>query len=338
MDEGRVNNNNFNLQYVYDIKDHLGNVRVSFVQSTPAPEVVDKNFYYPFGLTVDQVETGYENKYKYNGKELEDDHNLNWYHYGARYYDPQLARWHTVDPIDELHSPYCYVANMPIRATDPDGTSIDIDENNAITGFTDDGSNLIRKTDVEGNSNFVSSEEGYLKYNPDILGSYVEECIGQNIIETGVGLYLDKNFETSIDPFLPPTMFLAAGVNGYISPKNFMSVTTGAEVVYFGSTNSFGKYGYFGPGINVGTGGRASLLGNYGVSGYYSLGMFADCKFYGITLGLGYTSKTYTMGYHYLQYYGTNNYSRRTYQNLYRSGGSNTFNVGKGAYSVGIFW
>ena len=125
MDEGRVNNNNFNLQYVYDIKDHLGNVRVSFVQSSPSPQVVDKNFYYPFGLTVDQVETGYENKYKYNGKELEDDHNLNWYHYGARYYDPQLGRWHTIDPVDEFLSPYQYGPNNPINGVDPDGRGWD---------------------------------------------------------------------------------------------------------------------------------------------------------------------------------------------------------------------
>jgi hypothetical protein len=26
-----------------------------------------------------------ENKFTYNGKELEDEHGLNWYHYGARF-------------------------------------------------------------------------------------------------------------------------------------------------------------------------------------------------------------------------------------------------------------
>ena len=39
--------------------------------------------------------TDKENPYLYNGKEFEDDCDLNWYHYGARYYDPQLGRWHT---------------------------------------------------------------------------------------------------------------------------------------------------------------------------------------------------------------------------------------------------
>ncbi|MBI5474400.1 MAG: hypothetical protein HY961_18845 [Ignavibacteriae bacterium] len=37
---------------------------------------------YPFGLRV-PLTTG-DNKYLYNGKELVDKHDLNWYHYGAR--------------------------------------------------------------------------------------------------------------------------------------------------------------------------------------------------------------------------------------------------------------
>jgi len=79
--------------------------------------------YYPFGMTIPgSVETaGLENKNLYNSKELVDDHNLNWYHYGARYYDPQLGRWWQVDPADEQYSPYTYCANNPICALDPDG-------------------------------------------------------------------------------------------------------------------------------------------------------------------------------------------------------------------------
>ena len=44
--------------------------------------------------------------------------------YGARFYDPQLGRWHTQDPHAENYlawSPYAYVANNPIRLTDPTG-------------------------------------------------------------------------------------------------------------------------------------------------------------------------------------------------------------------------
>ena len=61
------------------------------------------------------------NEHLYNSKELVDELGLNWYHYGARYYDVALARWVEMDPADEFHSPYAYVGNDPVNLTDPDG-------------------------------------------------------------------------------------------------------------------------------------------------------------------------------------------------------------------------
>ena len=79
--------------------------------------------YLPFGEEmVSQNNSSYNNVYKFNGKELDDETGL--YYYGARYYDPRISIWLSVDGEFENGpnvSPYVYCFNNPINMTDPDG-------------------------------------------------------------------------------------------------------------------------------------------------------------------------------------------------------------------------
>jgi len=71
----------------------------------------------------DRVTTA-TNHYLYNGKELNEDLGLDWYDYGARFYDGALGRFGSVDPKAETYnrwSSYHYAANNPIRFIDING-------------------------------------------------------------------------------------------------------------------------------------------------------------------------------------------------------------------------
>jgi RHS repeat-associated protein len=63
-----------------------------------------------------------KNNYLYNKKELQTG--LGLYDYGARFYDPVIGRWTSMDPLAEKFlnsSPYLYALNNPVLLVDRDG-------------------------------------------------------------------------------------------------------------------------------------------------------------------------------------------------------------------------
>jgi len=112
---------NTDKKYYFYVRDHLGNNRI--VADTDA-RVVQSNQYYPFGLEYPDEIGKDKQPYKYNGKELDSNHNLNLYDYLARSYNPAVPRFLSPDPKAEnypWYSPYIYVANNPLLNIDPDG-------------------------------------------------------------------------------------------------------------------------------------------------------------------------------------------------------------------------
>jgi RHS repeat-associated protein len=111
-------------KYEYVLRDHLGNTRVVFSPgSGTSISVQSTHAYYPFGMENTAIGTGSSGyDYRYNGKEFSEE--LGLYDYGARWYDPAIGRWTSVDPLAETMaswSPYNYVLGDPISLTDPTG-------------------------------------------------------------------------------------------------------------------------------------------------------------------------------------------------------------------------
>jgi RHS repeat-associated protein len=137
--EGRARFSNGSFAcYEFYLKDHLGNVRTVFEKNGSVPQVLQKNDYYAFGGLMGESTdaTAYSNKYLYNGKEQVSTTNsplgidVSWYAYGARFYDPQLGRWHSIDPLTENTpsiNPYQYCYNDPIKFFDRFGLAGETD-------------------------------------------------------------------------------------------------------------------------------------------------------------------------------------------------------------------
>jgi RHS repeat-associated protein len=200
------------INYAYQYKDHLGNIRLNFGKDpeTNVLRVLEENHYYPFGLKHQNYNTGRRQlgkkeeilagnltlmpafvlptedkpmayKYKYNGKEWQDELGLNFYDYGARLYDPAVGRFFVLDLFSEQYAnrnPYHYVSNNPVSKVDIEGHfEIDVKDQKTYKTLTNYLKNGIGE--ILSNSTIMN---GLQKY-----GGFSEQQVRDKIVKFGKG-------------------------------------------------------------------------------------------------------------------------------------------------------
>ncbi len=144
------------------IIDHLGSVRVVLTETGNVDSWSD---YYPFGKEARSGSSGNKPKEQFTGKESDSETTLDYF--GARYFNADIVRWLSVDPLKEKHpdwNPYNYVLGNPMVLIDPDGKQVDVND----PGYYQAG--------------ITTKEAGFAIRNPGIakeIGSFSET--GKNI-------------------------------------------------------------------------------------------------------------------------------------------------------------
>ena len=180
MENGRLDKVLFSSGYVfcndnaanrftfhYFVKDHLGNNRAVVNESGAIEQTTH---YYPFGNSIADIGTSPSlQQYKYNGKELDRMHGLDWYDYGARNYDPAILQWDRPDLLAEKYypvSPYVYCHDNPVSLFDVNGMDDLFDEYGLFIKRTEKGSSIMIKygdgykniVDVDFSNNYEAIE------------------------------------------------------------------------------------------------------------------------------------------------------------------------------------
>ena len=170
------------------LKDHLGNVRMVVDENGG---IVQVNAYYPFGALYGSGTGDAAQRYKYNGKELDRMHGLDWYDYGARWMDPVLCRFTTMDPLCEKYydtSPYAYCANNPVKYVDPDGKK--------VYGLDESARRNIVNTLTEEEGKYVSfSDDGLLDVS--LLNQYSSKSMNFIALKTLANSDINYKFVVS---------------------------------------------------------------------------------------------------------------------------------------------
>ena len=222
--------------------DHLGSVRSVIDGDTGT--VVETNDYYPFGKRIQVTapvsepvggslyaaepavaavapatsvaSTSSPNRWLFSGKESQSILNASipLLDFGARMYNPAIARWTTADPLSEKYygiSPYVYCLNNPTNSFDPDGKAVwfiplikgvvgaAVDAGAQVTVSLSAGKTFmesLKSVDLTSvGTSFITSAV----ISPGASKGLKAAVVGANLLDAGVDYSIDDGTKTVFD-------------------------------------------------------------------------------------------------------------------------------------------
>jgi RHS repeat-associated protein len=120
----------------YYIQDHLGSTS-AITDATGALVLRTNNA--PYGEIAD-TQGDSSVRYTFTGKEQD---GTGLYYFGARFYDPEVGRFISVDPAMDGVNWYAYCYNNPVKYIDPIGLTTIVDHDGNVTDVIDNGDTSI---------------------------------------------------------------------------------------------------------------------------------------------------------------------------------------------------
>ncbi len=128
------NGTNNAKNYIYELIDHLGNVRAVFTKNGNDANLEGYTDYYPFGMSMPNRNVVGDYRYAFQGQEKDKETRKEAFQ--LRMWDTRIGRWLTTDSAKEFSSPYLGMGNNPIAYRDIQGDSIYYYQNGLKTKFT----------------------------------------------------------------------------------------------------------------------------------------------------------------------------------------------------------
>jgi len=252
-----VEKNGTGFDYVYQYKDHLGNVRLSYADdnndgdidvtgNTLTTEIREENNYYPFGLkhkgynNIIQNSNSAASKFKYNGVELEESLGLDLYEMEFRMYDPAIGRFNGIDPITH-HSQGTSVAfdNNPIFWADPSGA--DAVHGDGWSHYTGEDAQNMFKDLVNGMSSqdSNSAEQSTEKRDPEDnqLIRMQASALGDNVNFTYELVNDEKNIHINDEKNIHKITLTGTTLNNRIQNKSGKTVNVIEIIIQANKSN-----------------------------------------------------------------------------------------------------